>query len=207
MSGLGVDQYALGFYTSDPRMHWFLSLVRIAGASFPVASSLVQLQAEMDSREFDRRLRKLEDPIMTLHPDMPEVSRTIYSRLQGAEANLVQLEPDQYTRFSRALALLEARGFIKGRHTLAQRFGGGLRVTDPSYIVFMAAHCADPGNMAKLVEMVDSCEDGHWLDGHALRAELGLPLPVIQAVFSIYESKGYGICSREIGASKYLARA
>ena len=51
-------------------MNWFFKFVRIAGASFPVASSLVQLQSELDSDELNRRIQKLEDPISNLHEDV-----------------------------------------------------------------------------------------------------------------------------------------
>jgi len=36
-----------------------------------------------------------------------------------------------------------------------------------------------------------------------LAKEIKLPLPVVAACFQIYESKGYGVCSAEIGAVIY----
>ena len=43
-------------------MEWFIRLVRIAGASFPGASSLVQFQSELSAIQFENRLKALEDP-------------------------------------------------------------------------------------------------------------------------------------------------
>lgn len=48
---------------------------------------------------------------------------------------------------------------------------------------------------------------GKWLDGKNIRADIELPLPVIKAVFDIYESKGYGLCSKTMGAVRYLGKA
>ena len=47
-------------------MGWFYSLVRVAGAGFPVSASLVQLQGEIDAQEMKARLDRLEDPISSL---------------------------------------------------------------------------------------------------------------------------------------------
>ena len=68
---------------------WFAALVRIAGASFPGASSLVQLQAEIDSSSLLNRVQKLEDPISTLHGGVPETARCIYQCLEEQNERLV----------------------------------------------------------------------------------------------------------------------
>ncbi|MDI6786029.1 MAG: hypothetical protein QMD92_04895 [bacterium] len=60
--------------------------------------------------------------------------------------------------------------------------------------------------MEELVKIVDSCESGKWLDGEKIKADVKLPLPVIKAVFDIYESKGYGLCSKAIGVAKYVGK-
>jgi len=61
--------------------------------------------------------------------------------------------------------------------------------------------------METLLEIVDNCKRGEWLDGKRIQEEIDLPLPVIRAVFDIYESKGYGLCSKEIRACQYLGKA
>jgi len=54
-------------------MNWFFSMVRVAGVAFPVSSMLVQLQAEIDSNEFNTRLNRMEDPISHLHENVHEI--------------------------------------------------------------------------------------------------------------------------------------
>lgn len=73
--------------------------------------------------------------------------------------------------------------------------------------MYMCALAEDKQKMEALMKTVDDCPKGKWLDGKQIQKSLGLPLPVIQAVFDIYESKGYGQCSKEKGSSKYLAKA
>ncbi len=38
------------------------------------------------------------------------------------------------------------------------------------------------------------------------KIQADLPLPVIKAVFDIYESKGYGLCSKNIGSCNYMGK-
>jgi elongation factor P hydroxylase len=64
-------------------MDWLFSIVRIAGASFPVASSLVQLQSEIDSKTLSKRVEKLDDSVSHLHKDIPELSKLIYQELKS----------------------------------------------------------------------------------------------------------------------------
>ena len=186
-------------------MDWLTSIVRIAGASFPVASSLVQLQSEIDSKTLLKRVSKLEDPISHLHEDVSEVSRLIYQKLK--HVNKIQLQFDEpfYRRFSRALAVLESQGFIEGRHGLGKQYMEGVSVVDPSYIMYLCAIAEDEKKMVSLLKQVDDCHVGQNLDGKEMNIDL--PLPVIMAVFKIYESKGFGRCSKEINSCRYVGMA
>jgi len=65
----------------------------------------------------------------------------------------------------------------------------------------------DKDKMDSLIGVVENCNIGEWLDGNEIRNTIKLPLPVIMAVFNIYEAKGYGVCSKEIGSCKYLGKA
>lgn len=185
----------------------FLSLVRVAGASFPGAASLVQLQAEIDVQEMRRRLETLEDPIATIHPDVPAIGRIIYGALGTGMERRVSLEEDQYKRFGRPLAALEAKGLVRGGHTLARRYEDGLWVTDPFFLVYLARAFGDASELASVLAAVDACDPPNWLDGAQLAKECGLPLSVVHAVFQIYEAVGYGITSKTIGESRYRATA
>jgi hypothetical protein len=188
-------------------MDWLFSIIRIAGASFPVASSLVQLQAEIDSKALLNRVEKLEDPVSFLHHDVPILSKLIYHELKSQESTNLSFSDEFYSKYSRPLAALESQGFIKGVHTLCNRYKGGIYLCDPSFIMYLCAIAEKKNKMEELIKIVDSCEVGNWLDGKKIKIELDLPLPVIRAVFDIYESKGYGLCSKTVGVDKYLGKA
>ena len=188
-------------------MKWFFSAIRIAGAAFPLASSLVQLQAETDSQEFARRLEKLEDPISNLHSDIRPLSQKFYHHIKKQDSLRVKLDKDDYSKYSRALAVLESKSYIKGSHAIGMNFVNGLRITDPTYLLYMCALFDDSEAMNEIQSRVDSCNDGQHIEGKNLRAEFNIPLPVIDALFQVYESKGYGLCSKEIGSVLYIGIA
>ena len=123
---------------------WLLAIGRIAGVSSPLTAWLVQLQAEIDragAKALAERVRKLEDPVSGLHPDVPEVAKVIYSAMTDEDEAHVWFDADFYNTFSKPLAVLEARGLIKGEHTIGNRYHDGLRVIDPSFIMYMCALC------------------------------------------------------------------
>lgn len=187
-------------------MNWFFALVRIIGASFPLAPSVIQLQAEVDSRETQKRLQALEDPLSNLHQDVREISQIIYNAMRQANSNRVELPEELYNRFGRALAILEANGHISATHALGQRFVAGFWVTDPSYLVYLCGLFEDPGKMDRLVHLIDKAEARQWLKGAEISQELGLPLPVVKGVFDLFAAKGFGIVSKEIGTANYYSQ-
>jgi len=188
-------------------MDWFFSIIRVAGASFPVSSSLVQLQSEIDSKALLERVEKLEDPVSFLHDDVPALSKVIYHKLKSQESTKLLFSDEFYSKYSRPLAVLESHGFVKGCHAIGKRYAAGIRLCDPSFIMYLCAIAEDKNKMQELLKIVDSCEVGKWLDGKKIKADVELPLPVIKAVFDIYESKGYGLCSKTIGAVQYIGKA
>ncbi len=188
-------------------MDWLLSIIRIAGASFPVASSLVQLQAEINSKALSDRVARLEDPISYLHDDIPEVSRKIYQKMKIVDSASLDFDAEFYKKYSRALAALESQGCIKQDRAIGQKHALGIRLVDPSYIMYMCALEEDSSKMESIIKIVDECSIGEWLNGKNIQTSINLPLPVIKAVFEIYESKGYGLCSQEIGSCKYMGKA
>lgn len=183
-------------------MKWLSSIVRVAGVSSPFTAWLVQINAEMNAAQVNARLTKLEDPISTLHEDVAAVSKEIYAQLREAESNSVDLDPVDYERFGRALAVLESNGHISGKHVLGGKYNAGLRVPDPAYILYLCAMYEDADKMDRLVELVDGCRRGQGLHAQEVMAETGLPNAVVAAVFKTYEAKGYGMCSREIGLNQ-----
>lgn len=186
---------------------WFLKVIRIAGVNFPVAASLVQFQAENDSEAMALRLQKLEDPISFLHEDLPEISKEIYQQLRANDSISLDFEEDFYIKYSRALAVLETQGFISKMSVVGSRIPLGIKIIDASYIMYMCNLAEDSQKMQEIVEIVDRCEVGLWLNGDELKTSVGLPRYVIRGVFEIYESKGFGILSKAIGSCKYMGNA
>jgi len=188
-------------------MDWFTSFVKVAGASFPVTSSLVQFLSEIEACEIQGRIRRLEDPISGLHPDINRLSEILYNSIKVTDDLHFELEDDIYEKYSRVLACLQSEGLIKGHHSLGGRFTGGLSIADPSYIIYMCVLFEDAKKMEVLYQQVDGCSVGTSLNGKDIKKSIGLPLPVIRAAFQIFEAKGYGICSREMGSVFYIGNA
>ena len=185
-------------------MDWFSSFIKVAGASFPVTSSFVQLLSELESREIQERIRNLEDPISKLHPNIHELSELLYETIWATDESHFDLPNYTYEKFSRALSCLESEGLVKGHHAIGNRYAAGIAITDPSYIIYMCALFEDAEKMEKLYQEIDGCSIGSSLDGKEIKQDLGLPLPVISAGFQIFEAKGYGICSQETGSVVYI---
>jgi hypothetical protein len=188
-------------------IEWFFKIVRVAGVNFPGAASLVQLQAELDSNVMISRLEKLEDPISYLHEDVPELAKEIYKEMKASDSVNLDFSDEFYTQHSRTLAALESAGLISKNGVLGSRIPKGINLIDPSFIMYMCNLAEDPIKMQEIVEIVDHCEVGLWLNGDELKESLSLPKCVIRAVFEIYESKGYGIVSKTVGSCEYLSNA
>src|SRR4051794_15036448 len=119
-------------------MNWIASLARIVGSAVPFGSVAVQLSAELDSRQVQQRLQRLEDPISALHPDVRAASELIYASVGKSNSVKVVLADSDMQRFARAIALLEGRGLISGTHALGKRFVDGFWITSPEYVLYMA---------------------------------------------------------------------
>lgn len=64
---------------------WFAASVRSVGASFPVAASIIQAQAEYEAKQMGKdikhvkeRIGRIEDPISNLHEDVQTVSKKLF---------------------------------------------------------------------------------------------------------------------------------
>jgi hypothetical protein len=188
-------------------MNWIASLARIVGAAIPFGGVAVQISAEIDGHRVQERLRRLEDPISAIHPDVREVSELIYGALGSSDTSSIELSDEQLTRYSRVLAMLDAQGLINGSHAVGKSFAAGFRLTNPSYVLYMAALFEEPKAMEQLVQRVDSSQRGTWLKGPDLAAEYSLPLQVVKSVFQLYEQRGLGLMSKELGTVNYVCQA
>jgi hypothetical protein len=188
-------------------MNWFFAVARVAGSSFPVASSLVQLQAEIDSAATQARLRRLEDPWSAIHPDVREATGIIYDAVRRTGRLPVAFSDDFYERFARVLALLEARGCIRGTHTFQKRFFTGIWLPDPYFFAYVCGLHEEAGTMDQLIARIEDAPRGQWLNGVKIGSALGLPTPVVRAIFEIYANNGLGLLSKEVGTANYQVRA
>ena len=184
-----------------------LALGRIAGASFPFASSMVQLQAELTGRELQARLRRIEDPISHVHPQVREVSEQIYAALTEKGDFPLTMSEEFYAQYARPLAMLEAELYLDATHAIGKRYAGGFWANNPAFVLYMCALFEDPAKMNALVQRIDTAAPGTTVNGKALAAELGLPVGTVRAVCETFADKGLGIMSKEVGATYYIARA
>ena len=187
-------------------MNWLFSLARVIGSGIPFGGVLVQISAELDSRQVQQRLAKLEDPISALHPDVREFSRSVYEQVRTTQASRIQFTDDDLTRHSRVIALLEKAGLLRGSHAIGQRHPIALWLESPQYVLYMAALYENTDAMGRLVSHIDSGAPGTWLRGEDLATQFEVPLPVVRALFELYESRGLGLMSKEIGATNYLSQ-
>jgi hypothetical protein len=172
-----------------------------------VASSLIQLQAELSGLEIQARLHKIEDPISHIHPDVRELAREIYSALRSRGKWPLEMSAEFYARYSRPLAMLEAARHIDATHALGRRFAGGLWSNGPAFTLYMCALYEDPVKMDALVTRVDQAPPGMHLDGQALARELDLPPASVKAVFESFSDKGLGLTSPALRDFSYRAKA
>jgi hypothetical protein len=188
-------------------MKWLMPVARIVGASLPFIPSLMQLQAEMDSAVIQRRLLLLEDSISVLHPEIREVSEKLYQALASSSTSKLLFDGAFYSRYSKPLAILEAKGFIIGSHAIGAKYVNGLSIQEPKYVVYLCALYEDQDKMDCLLQQLEDCKHGQWLHGEVIARDLQLALPVIKALFQLYEERGLGHCSKEIGAVSYIGQA
>lgn len=188
-------------------MSWFFKVVRIAGASFPGAGSLVQFQAELDAEVLNERIKKLEDPISMLHEDIYDVSREIYSVLKTTDSNSLSFDDVFYVKYSRALASLNSQNLIKLNNVIGSRQPLGVSLVDPIYILYMAAQFENQNSMQEIFDIVDRCQIGESVSAELLGPTLNLPKYVIRSVFEIFELKGFGYRSGGITKFRYTGKA
>jgi hypothetical protein len=158
-------------------MNWIGSLARIVGTSNPITAMAVQFSAEIEGRAVQERL-KLEDPISSLHPDVRGVSRLIYDEVSETDSSKVELSDDQLTQYSRVLAILDANRLIEGSHAIGKNFAAGFWLSNPTYVLYIAALYEDPDLMERFMERLSSTPPKTWMRGAELSQEYALPLPV-----------------------------
>lgn len=188
-------------------MKWLSTIVRIVGAGFPVASSLVQLQSELDSNEISERITKLEDPISYLHNDVPKLSKFLFAEMKSMNTQYLHFQDEFYKKFSRPLAALYSQNYITCQHRLGSCVPCGVILSNPTFIMYLCALHEDQQKMDLLVNRLEECIQGISLNGKEIAQELEVPIPVVGAIFEIYEAKGYGKRSKTVSRLDYKCTA
>ena len=187
--------------------NWVSTFVRVAGTFNPLTAALVQLQSELDSAALDERVKRLENPLRALHPDLPEVGRVIYEALKAANDSSFKIADETYLKYRRCFALLEQQDYLESAHRLGSPVPLHTRIADPHFLLYLCALLEERAKMDALLARTDAASPGSSLDGKAIAQELNLPLPVVRAVFETFEERGLGFCSKEIGRVSYHANA
>lgn len=188
-------------------MEWFIRLVRIAGASFPGASSLVQLQSELSSIQFEQRLKELEDPISQIDDHVQDAAKIMYQALKEQDSININLDPAFYERYNRTIILLENKGLIKREMANGHRHPLCVSLINPFFIVYMSAFSENADTMSEVLHLVDKCPTGTTLDAELIYKEKNIPKHTISAVFQIYEYKKLGTCTGGMQKLRYQGTA
>jgi hypothetical protein len=189
--------------------NWFFKIVKVAGASFPVTASFVQLQGQLDADSMNERLKKLEDPISFLHEDVQKLSKLFYEDIKRSNEPFAVLEYEDpiYEEFSRPIAALKSEGLIECQGILGRHLPTGIVLSDPSYVMYLCALFEESAKMDLLIEKLEDCKPRETLDGREIAQSLNLGLMIVKAVFEIYEAKEYGMMPKGLGMVSYMGKA
>lgn len=149
--------------------NWFNKLIRIAGASFPGSSSIVQFYSEIKSFQTERRISKLEDPISYLHQDVWSVAEVIYNQVLIQDSWNLKFDDNFYSKYKRCLAVLNKANLISMTKGLGHAVPERVNLSDSTFLLYLCDKYEQKHKMDELVDIVDSCESGIWLDGELLR--------------------------------------
>lgn len=96
---------------------------------------------------------------------MPALSIAIYNKLKLQNSTKLLFNEEFYSKYSRPLAVLESQGFIEGCHAIGKKYASGIRLCDPSFIMYLCGITEAKHKMEELLKIVDSCEDGGEMAG------------------------------------------
>lgn len=187
----------------------FLSIVKIALSPFPPGAVFNQVLAEVESAELKRRIEILENPLSHFGDDAKPLCHLLYDGLKTQFGQLSskvswseELEP-----YLKTLRRFEAQGMVGGAPVLGRQneFLMGIGIA-PEFVVYLALISVDAELSKELSAFLDELDPGKGVNGREIQMNIALPLPVIDALLSVYERQGQGIKSREIGASYYVAK-
>ncbi|AYF14482.1 TPA: hypothetical protein NK304_001795 [Vibrio parahaemolyticus] len=179
---------------------WLVKLACVAGASLPFASNFLQLKSELEGIALEKRLQALEDPISSLHPSVPEVSKFLYDKIKAENSHFIDVVDEELSpEFRKAILLLSGAGWLK-------KSGIFIEPLNPAYVVYMAGLCEPDSTLNELVGYVDDCESGVVITAKELCESLKVPSILVLALFQLYSDKNLGLYDKTINHESYVAK-
>jgi len=193
----------------DPESLFKKSLKSVA-ASVPVAASLAQWWSEMDSDaqeeaidELKEEINGLRNPIPFSHPKAIEALKLIFEKIELTGDIHWEMDND-LKQFLEVLSLWEKQNLISGQHEIGHRW---LSIYIDNPIFILAVFSAKYGDTAtaELRQYVWNFikQKKKGVHGESIAKDKDVPLPYVDALFSIFESEGKGWKSKEIGSSYF----
>jgi hypothetical protein len=182
--------------------------LRSVAASVPVAASLSQWWAEMDSdiqaetvEKLQGEVRQLKNPILSSHSNAVGALKGLYSRIEltGETSLTVDEEPGAYLE---VFSLWEKSGFMKGQHAMGNRWIS-IDVVDPIFImaIFGAVRGDQEAHELRRSVWTMIRQAGKGVQGERIAEALKIPLAYINALFMIFEAEGKGCKLKTLGSS------
>jgi hypothetical protein len=171
-----------------------------------LTAPFVQLASDLESDRIKKDVNQLKDPISNLHPDIRILSKSIYKELIETDDIFLRMDDAFFQKFLQPLSILESNDAINLRKNVNATIPQGIFIKDPGYVLYLCKLYAEPVAMESLFEKIESCPRGNWLCSKKLKEELKLPAFVIEQVFRLYASKGFGLLSEPVGQVRYMSK-
>ncbi len=179
-------------------MTWVLSLIKILGSLNPVSSVLVQVLGEIEGKRTADAIEQLSDPISSLHKDVKALSKEIYSALKEQNNINFQMPESFYIKYKSALSILESNGRIELDQAAGVQTPSEIRLSDPSFILYVFALNEDQNSMAQLTTACENCKNGNALNSIALSEQLNIPVVAVNAIFEIFSANNLGSMTDDV---------
>lgn len=181
----------------------FISLVKVVLSPFPGGAVANQILAEIESVEVDRRLKLLEDPLAGFGPDAKALCGLLYESVRK-ETHVTSKVPwsDAFEPYLKTLRSFDASGLVGNEPVLfnSNPSHRGIRI-EPRFMVYLAMIGGDEDLCRDMADFMDNLLTG--VTCTQVRERIRLPIPVIDAVFSVYDSQNQGLKSKENGYCYY----
>ncbi|EPU4643932.1 hypothetical protein ACVXAM_003841 [Vibrio parahaemolyticus] len=179
-------------------LDWIIKLGSVVGASFQFAPNFIQLKAEIESYQLEKRLKVLEDPISSIDQDVVELSKLFYSDMKKSNDHHLDFS-EEYKSYERTINLLNGAGYIDKNSVI-------IEFKNPIYVLYMAGWSESDRVLSEIVGYIDGCESGVSISLKDMRTSFDVPDKLILALFELYENKGLGFYNICVGHESYTAK-